>query len=397
MKTQLFVSFLARKAMIKKTGMVPIYCRVRYGDTTAQFSTKMDVLYINWDSKRTRVKGNSKKAMNLKLETLRISIIEKYDALIKTNVIITAKTIIDYYKNDTLIMNSVINVFKQHNTNMKSLIGIEYSYGSYKNYKTTLKHLIKYINTKYNANDIFLNKINYDFIYNFSQFLLLHTECNHNGMMKHIQRFKKITNFCIKNDYITNDPFAGFKISFKKSNRVYINKQELHTLKNITLNDSLSKVRDIFLFACYTGLSYIDLYNLSLKNIRKGYDNLQWIYVKRHKTNIPSNIPILPPAFSILKKYKKQKNINRIFPMISNQKMNKALKEIAHLCNFNKNLTFHSARHTFATTITLTNGVPIETVSKMLGHNNIKTTQLYARVIDSKISSDMLKLRQKSI
>ena len=397
MKTQLFVSFLARKAMSKKTGMVPIYCRVRYGDTTAQFSTKIDVPYINWDSKRTRVKGNSKKAMNLKLERLRISIIEKYDALIKTNVIITAKTIVDYYKNNTLIMNSVINVFKQHNTNMKSLIGIEYSYGSYKNYKTTLKHLIKYINTKYNANDIFLNKINYDFIYNFSQFLLLHTECNHNGMMKHIQRFKKITNFCINNNYITNDPFAGFKISFKKSNRVYINKQELHTLKNITLNDSLSKVRDIFLFACYTGLSYIDLYNLSLKNIRKGYDNLQWIYVKRHKTNIPSNIPILPPAFSILKKYKKQKNINRIFPMISNQKMNKALKEIAHLCNFNKKLTFHSARHTFATTVTLTNGVPIETVSKMLGHNNIKTTQIYARVIDSKVSSDMLILREKFI
>jgi len=395
MKTQLFVSFLARKAMIKKTGMVPIYCRVRYSDTTAQFSTKIDVLYINWDSKRTRVKGNRKKAMNLKLETLRISIIEKYDALIKTNVIITAKTIIDYYKNDTLIMNSVINVFKQHNTNMKSLIGIEYSFGSYKNYKTTLKHLIKYINTKYNANDLFLNKINYDFIYNFSQFLLLHTECNHNGMMKHIQRFKKITNFCIKNNYITNDPFVGFKISFKKSNRVYINKDELYTLKNITLNDSLSKVRDIFLFACYTGLSYIDLYNLSLNNIRKGNDNLQWVYVKRHKTNIPSNIPILPPAFSILKKYKKQKNVNRIFPMISNQKINKALKEIAHLCNFNKKLTFHSARHTFATTVTLTNGVPIETVSKMLGHNNIKTTQIYARVIDSKVSQDMLILRQK--
>jgi len=395
MKTQLFVSFLARKAMIKKTGMVPIYCRVRYSDTTAQFSTKIDVLYINWDSKRTRVKGNRKKAMNLKLETLRISIIEKYDALIKTNVIITAKTIIDYYKNDTLIMNSVINVFKQHNTNMKSLIGIEYSFGSYKNYKTTLKHLIKYINTKYNANDLFLNKINYDFIYNFSQFLLLHTECNHNGMMKHIQRFKKITNFCIKNNYITKDPFVGFKISFKKSNRVYINKDELETLKNITLNNNLNKVRDVFLFSCYTGLSYIDLYNLSLKNIRKGNDNLQWVYVKRHKTNIPSNIPILPPAFSILKKYKKQKNVNRIFPMISNQKINKALKEIAHLCNFNKKLTFHSARHTFATTVTLTNGVPIETVSKMLGHNNIKTTQIYARVIDSKVSQDMLILRQK--
>ena len=397
MKKQLFVSFLARKALTKKTGMVPLYCRVRYNDTTVQFYTQIDILYINWDSKRTRVSGNSKKALNLKLETIRVDIIEKYNALVKTNIIITAKTIIDYYKNNTLIMNSIINVFKQHNENMKSLIGIQYSYGSYKNYKTTIKRLKNYITKKYNANDISLTQIDYNFIYNFSQFLLLHTECNHNGMMKHIQRFKKITNFCIKNNYITKDPFIGFKISFKKSNRVYINKDELETLKNITLNNNLNKVRDVFLFSCYTGLSYIDLYNLSLKNIIKGYDGLQWIFVKRQKTDIPSNLPILPYAFSILKKYKKEKNINRIFPMISNQKTNKALKEIAHLCNFNKKLTFHSARHTFATTVTLTNGVPIETVSKMLGHNNIKTTQIYARVIDSKVSQDMLILRQKFI
>jgi len=397
MKKQLFVSFFARKALTKKTGMVPIYCKVRYNDTTVQFYTQIDILYINWDSKRTRVRGNSKKALNLELETIRVDIIDKYNALIKTNVIITAKTVLDFYKNDTLIMNSIINVFNQHNENMKSLIGIQYSFGSYKNYITTIKHLKNYIKKIYNANDISLTQINYNFIYNFSQFILLNTECSHNGMMKHIQRFKKITNFCIKNNYITKDPFVGFKISFKKSNRVYINKDELETLKNITLNNNLNKVRDVFLFSCYTGLSYIDLYNLSLKNIRKGYDGLQWIFVKRKKTDIPSNLPVLPYAFSILKKYKKENNINRIFPMISNQKMNKALKEIAHLCNFNKKLTFHSARHTFATTVTLTNGVPIETVSKMLGHNNIKTTQIYAQVIESKISSDMLKLRKKSI
>ena len=397
MKKQLFVSFLARKALTKKTGMVPLYCRVRYNDTTVQFYTQIDILYINWDSKRTRVSGNSKKALNLKLETIRVDIIEKYNALVKTNIIITAKTIIDYYKNNTLIMNSIINVFKQHNENMKSLIGIEYSFGSYKNYKTTIKRLKNYITKKYNANDISLTQINYNFIYNFSQFILLNTECSHNGMMKHIQRFKKITNFCIKNNYITKDPFVGFKISFKKTNRVYINNEELYTLKNIKLDKSLNKIRDIFLFACYTGLSYIDLYNLNIKNIQIGDDNLKWIFIKRHKTDIPSNVPILPPALIILNKYKTQNNINGIFPMISNQKTNIALKEIARLCNFNKKLTFHCARHTFATTITLTNGVPIETVSKMLGHNNIKTTQIYARVIDSKISADMMKLRQKFI
>ena len=395
MKKQILVSFLARKTLKKKNGMIPVYCRIRYDNRIAQFNTKIDVFGANWDSQTTRVIGNNSKSVNIQLEKIRIDIIKKYELLYKTNIIITAKTILDLYKNNSLLMDGIMNVFKQHNKNMKSLIGIEYSKGSYKNYITTIKHLKNYIKTKFNTDDISLNKLNYDFVYNFSHYILLNTKCTHNGMMKHIQRLKKITNFCIKNNYITNDPFIGFKIKFKKSNRVYINNEELHILKNIKLNKSLHKIRDIFLFACYTGLSYIDLYNLNIKNIQIGDDNLKWIFIKRHKTDIPSNIPILPPALTILNKYKIQNNINGIFPMISNQKTNIALKEIACLCNFNKKLTFHCARHTFATTITLTNGVPIETVSKMLGHNNIKTTQIYARVIDSKISADMMKLRQK--
>ena len=397
MKKQILVSFLARKTLKKKNGMIPVYCRIRYDNRIAQFNTKIDVFGANWDSQTTRVIGNNSKSVNIQLEKIRIDIIKKYELLYKTNIIITAKTILDLYKNNSLLMDGIMNVFKQHNENMKSLIGIEYSKGSYKNYITTIKHLKNYIKTKFNTDDISLNKLNYDFVYNFSHYILLNTKCTHNGMMKHIQRLKKITNFCIKNNYITNDPFIGFKIKFKKSNRVYINNEELYILKNIKLNKSLHKIRDIFLFACYTGLSYIDLYNLNIKNIQIGDDNLKWIFIKRHKTDIPSNVPILPPALIILNKYKTQNNINGIFPMISNQKTNIALKEIASLCNFNKKLTFHCARHTFATTITLTNGVPIETVSKMLGHNNIKTTQIYARVIDSKISADMMKLRQKFI
>ena len=397
MKKQILVSFLARKTLKKKNGMIPVYCRIRYDNRIAQFNTKIDVFGANWDSQTTRVIGNNSKSVNIQLEKIRIDIIKKYELLYKTNIIITAKTILDLYKNNSLLMDGIMNVFKQHNKNMKSLIGIEYSKGSYKNYITTIKHLKNYIKTKFNTDDISLNKLNYDFVYNFSHYILLNTKCTHNGMMKHIQRLKKITNFCIKNNYITNDPFISFKIKFKKSNRVYINNEELHILKNIKLNKSLNKIRDIFLFACYTGLSYIDLYNLNIKNIQIGDDNLKWIFIKRHKTDIPSNVPILPPALTILNKYKTHNYINGIFPMISNQKTNIALKEIARLCNFNKKLTFHCARHTFATTITLTNGVPIETVSKMLGHNNIKTTQIYARVIDSKISADMMKLRQKFI
>jgi len=261
MKKQILVSFLARKTLIKKNGMIPVYCRIRYDNRIAQFNTKIDVFGANWNSQTTRVIGNNSKSVNIQLEKIRIDIIKKYELLYKTNIIITAKTILDLYKNNSLLMDGIMNVFKQHNKNMKSLIGIEYSKGSYKNYITTIKHLKNYIKTKFNTDDISLNKLNYDFVYNFSHYILLNTKCTHNGMMKHIQRLKKITNFCIKNNYITNDPFIGFKIKFKKSNRVYINNEELYILKSIKLNKSLNKIRDIFLFACYTGLSYIDLYN----------------------------------------------------------------------------------------------------------------------------------------
>jgi site-specific recombinase XerD len=397
MEKKLFVSFLARKAMIKKNGKTPIYCRVRYDGTVSQFNTKIDVPYKNWDSSTTKVIGVEKKELNQKIDKIKVNVIEKFDDLLKTNIIVTAKIIVDYYQNGSLIMNSIINVFLQHNENMQLLIGKEYKYGSFKNYKTTIKHLRFYIQSTYNTQDILLNKINYDFIYNFSQFILLKTECNHNGMMKHMQRLKKIINLCIKHNYIKNDPFVGFKISFRKTNRVYLSKQELFTLKNVALNKSLSRVRDVFLFSCYTGLSYIDVYEFKTENIKIGEDGLQWIYIKRQKTDTPSNLPLLPAALFILKKYNKPINEGKIFPLISNQKANKALKAISFICEFNKNITFHSARHTFATTVTLTNGVPIETVSKMLGHNNIKTTQIYAQVIESKISTDMLVLREKFI
>ena len=397
MKTKLLVSFLARKAMTKKTGLAPIYCKLRYDGTTTQFNTNIDVPCINWDSRRTRVIGDNKKALNLQLEHIRVALLEKYDALIKTNAVITAKTIVDFYKNDSIIMDTLLNVFAKHNKDMQMLIGKQYKYGSFKNYKTTLKHITIYINAKYNARDILLSKINYDFVYNFSQYLLMQTKCNNNGMMKHMQRFKKVINFSLKNKYILHNPFNGFRIHFERTNRVYLLQDELQRLHEVKLNNSLCKMRDVFLFACYTGLSYTDISKLSKKNLKKGNDDLMWIYIKRNKTNIPSNIPLLPPAVLLIKTYKKLYNGKTLFPIISNQKINKGLKLISALCGFNKKLTFHSARHTFATTITLTNGVPIESVSKMLGHNNIKTTQIYAQVIESKISSDMLKLRQKSI
>jgi|TARA_B100000780_G_scaffold279196_1_gene256381 integrase len=261
--------------------------------TVSQFNTKIDVSYKRWDSLTTKVIEEDRKVQNQKLDKIKVNLIDKFDELAKINIIITAKTIVDYYKDGNVIMNSLINIFIYHNDNMEALIGKEYKYGSFKNYKTTIKHLRSYIQSTYSTTDILLNKINYDFIYNFSQYILLETECNHNGMMKHMQRLKKVSNFCLKHNYISQDPFIGFKISFRKTNRVYLSKHELYTLTNVFFNKSLSRIRDIFLFACYTALSYIDLYNLNIENVKIGEDGFQWIYIKKHKTNIPSNLPIL--------------------------------------------------------------------------------------------------------
>ena len=395
MKNKLSVSFIARKALQKKNGYIPIYCKVRYNKISIQFNTKMDLLYSEWDSANTRAIGLNKNHINIELETIRVNIIEKYNELIKTNVIITCKVIVEYYKNDSMIMNTIINVFEEHNKHMKSLIDKQYSYGTYKNYINTLKRLKEFIKKTYKEDDMSISKINYDFLYKFSQYILIESQCTNNGMMKHMQRLKKVTNLCIKNQYITYDPFNGFHINLKPSNRMYLTMDELHTITDLELNESLMKVRDVFLCACYTGLSYADIKKLNKTHIKKGDDNFMWIYINRDKTNIPCNIPLLPKAESLINKYMELCNSDVIFPVISNQKTNKYLKQIASICGIDKNITFHSARHTFATTITLCNGMPIETVSKMLGHNNIKTTQIYARVIDSKVSSDMQVLRQK--
>lgn len=162
--------------------------------------------------------------------------------------------------------------------------------------------------------------------------------------------------------------------------------------------ERLALVRDIFLFSCYTGLAYIDVKQLTSLNIKIGIDGFKWIFTNRQKTETKSNIPLLPMAEEIIAKYKDQPqciNQGKLLPILSNQKMNAYLKELADMCNINKELTFHIARHTFATTVTLTNGVPIESVSKMLGHRNLKTTQHYAKILDRKVSEDMMNLRDK--
>jgi site-specific recombinase XerD len=221
----------------------------------------------------------------------------------------------------------------------------------------------------------------------------------HNSAMGNIKKLKKIVRQCIANEWMNNDPFKSYKITSKETHRNFLLKDELDILLSKKLMvPRLDQVRDIFLFSCYTGLSYTDVVNLTTQDLSLGIDGEQWIFTNRIKTNTASRIPLLPVAKDILLKYANHPKViisGHLLPHLSNERLNSYLKEITALCGFKKELTFHCARHTFATTVTLTNGVPLETVSKMLGHKNLRTTQIYAKILDSKVSDDMQQLRNK--
>lgn len=243
-----------------------------------------------------------------------------------------------------------------------------------------------------------LADLNYQFIADFEFYLKTVCGCGHNSTMKYLLNFKKIVLICVKNDWLHKDPFSAYRMPKIVVDRVALSAEELLTiLKKKFITERLRLVRDIFVFSCYTGLAYVDVQKLRRSEIIIGIDGGQWLQIKRQKTESRSSIPLLPEAITILNKYENHPqcaSASRLLPVLSNQKMNAYLKEIADVCGIEKNITFHLARHTFATTVTLSNGVPIESVSKMLGHRDLRTTQLYAKVIDSKISEDMRRLKE---
>ena len=293
----------------------------------------------------------------------------------------------------------LVPIFQDHNNKIKELIGKEYAPGTLERYTTSLKHTIEFMQWKYNRSDIDITKIDHAFVTDYEFWLRSVRNCSNNTAVKYIKNFNKIIKLCLANDWLDKNPFANYKAKVKEVERVYLTEAEIQSIiEKDFKTERLSLVRDIFLFSCFTGLAYIDVKNLTKSHISHGIDGEQWIFTHRQKTESASKIPILPITQMIIDKYDnhpQSNNEDKLLPILSNQKMNAYLKEIAAICEINKELTFHIARHTFATTVTLTNGVPIESVSKMLGHKNLRTTQHYAKVLDRKVSEDMKILKDK--
>lgn len=282
---------------------------------------------------------------------------------------------------------------------MEALIGKGNSKATFGKYRTTLDHSVSFLKWKFQRPDIELSAIGFSFLTDFEFWLKSVQNCNHNTTIKYISNLRKIINVCLKNGWLVKDPFIGFKMTKKEVNRDILTEEELQTLISKEIqNIRIRQVRDIFVFSCFTGLAYIDAKRLKRSEIIIGMDGERWIYTRRKKTDSPTRIPLLPLVQDIMNIYKDHPQCisdDCLLPVPSNAKLNAYLKEVADICGISKHLTFHIARHTFATTVTLNNGVPIESVSKMLGHKSIKITQIYAKILDRKVSEDMGLLREK--
>jgi site-specific recombinase XerD len=395
--------FFLRKQKGYSNGDIPVYMKITVDAVPVEVSTKRKCDPQKWNAVAGRMTGKTEevKLFNSYLDTFQQKVFEAKRKLMEVDKEVTAENIknillgIEIGKEKHFLME----VFRHHNEQMKTLVGQEFAESTLERYQTSFRHTQSFLMARYKVSDIDIIKLDHEFIAEYEYWLRSTRKCGHNSTMKYLSNFKKIVNRCLRNGWLPKDPFMGFKITKREVDRTALTETELDALAKKELHfERMRIVRDIFLFSCYSGLAYADVKKMRRSDIFTGIDGNKWLLSKRQKTDVSARIPLLPAALDIVEKYNDHAQCrpgNFVLPVLSNQKMNAYLKEIADLCGIAKTLTYHIARHTFATTITLSNGVPIETVSKMLGHRNLKTTQHYAKIIDKKISDDMNDLRDK--
>ncbi len=396
--SRLSVVFVTRK-LNKETGKLKLYARITVDGKRAEFSLNRELQVSLWDEKRKRGKGFSKYVISLNkyLDQVFTGLHEAHRQLLQEEVDITSARIKARYLGENEKGKTLLDLITYHNTSMSTVL----RKGTIKNYYTTERCIKEFLEEEKGIKDIPLKKLNYAFIVDYEQYIRKYKPatrmgCANNGTMKHMERLKKMSRLAVKLEWLEKDPFINFKLRFEKTERQFLTERELQLIEETTFKvPSTQSIKDLFIFACYTGLSYIDVRELKADHLVKGMDGNDWLYTKRTKTDEPLKIPLLPKAMEIIDKYRNNASLlekGRLLPIYSNQMINRTLRDIASSCGIRKKVTFHVARHTFATAITLSNGVPIETVSKLLGHTKLSTTQIYARVVEKKVGEDMQNL-----
>jgi integrase len=387
-------------------GECPIYIKIIYYSKSITLSTGMAVSPDLWEQTnklRVNLRKEKEKILKDSLDLFINKIVKLYNQLERENIKLSVKEFKSMLlgKDDKEKTPALLKLIDTHNIHFEKLVKIkERSAASLQKYNR-VKQIIKDYNTKYyGTSDIELDKINGAYIYNLENYMKFESVyknklgIENNSIVKYFKNLKTICNYSIKMDFIEKNPFNKYSGKIKTKEATYLTSEELERIENkIFKIDRLEKVKDIFLFSCYTGYAPVDACKLTRENIIQDASKDLWIKTNRQKTGTRANVPILPPVLKIINKY--QFSESGLLPKISNQKMNAYLKEIADIVELNKKLTWYVARHTFATTVTLGNGVKIENVSAMLGHTTIRQTQHYAKVLDSSIGEDMKKLKER--
>lgn len=399
-RNTLSVLFIIKKAKLLKNGEAPICMRITVNKRVAEIMIKRSIPVDLWNQKKECSKGKDRVATELNhyINTVRAKVLQIHRELEIDNKPITADIIKDCFYGRDKVQRSLLEVYAEHNEKCRALIGKEYTESTVTKFDTSINRLKEYIRSCYHRDDIMLAELDGQFIRNFDFWLKTEKHCQNNSALKHLKNLKKVVRIALANDWIKKDPFYGIHFKQEEINVEFLSREELDILMNKEFAiKRLEQVRDIFVFCCFTALAFVDVQQLSREHLIKDNNGALWIRKARQKTNQMCNIPVLSIPQRILRKYEDSAECIKkgvLLPVISNQRMNAYLKEIADLCGITKRLTTHVARHTAATVVFLANDVSMENVSKILGHSNIRMTQHYAKVLDSSIMRDMFNVEK---
>lgn len=379
MSNRLSILFYLKKQKNFIKGCQPIYMRITVDAKRTEVSTKRECEPEKWNSSAGRAKGTKEdtRTLNAYLDSLQTKVLNEQQQLMTEGKTLSSPVIKNRIFSTEEKSLTLLAIIDQHNESLEQLIGKGLTKSTWTKYNTTKKHIINFLQWKYQIDNIDIRELKYEFITDFEFFLKAEKNISINTNAKYIKNIKKIIKECVAKGWLTKDPFLNYKVKHQDVNKPPLSAHELKVIEKKVLSiNRLSIVKDLFIFSCYTGVAYIDSFTLTSDHIQIGVDGKKWLMKDRQKSDIPSRVPLLPPALAIIEKYKNHPKVcisGKLLPVLSNQKVNAYLKEIADVCGIKKELTFHVARHTFATTVTLSNGVPIESVSKMLEITNNPT------------------------
>ena len=388
------ILFFIRESRVRKDGTASIEIVLTVNGERCAFSTGKRVKSCNWDKTKQQVKGKDEEAQSLNnyLKAIKAKLYQKEAELLDRGFIVTAELLRDAYfdKVESLKEKTLFEVFEEHNREQEKLVGNGVSKATYWISVYTVRLLKEFVQQKYKREDLYLRELNLNFIQAFHSFLKIDKGMAQNSSTKHLKLLKKIINLAVANSYMSINPFITYKVEREPVEIDFLDEEELRKIINFdTPLPRLERTKDMFLFGCFTGLSYIDIKTLAPEHFEKDNTGRIWIKKRRVKTGVLSRIPLLPIAKLILDKYK---GGEKLLPIQDPADINKYLKDIAILCDIKKRITFHTSRHTFASTVTLANNISLEVVSKMLGHTNTRMTTHYAKLIDKCIGEQMDKL-----